>query len=181
MIQIKQIEINGVPIIVGDDGRIIREPYGTMSKRGISFGSTESKGYQRIQIKGQAKKVHRLVAQAFLSDYEDGVPVDHINGVHADNRVENLRMSSHSQNRRAFVKKDGSASCRYRGVSKKGDNRRSFAVTSIVDGSPKYIGGYPSGEEAAIRFDRSASENGYFPEALNRNNFPELAMLSGAY
>jgi hypothetical protein len=36
--------------------------------------------------------VHRLVAGAFIKRLEPGEQVDHINGVHGDNRVENLRV-----------------------------------------------------------------------------------------
>jgi hypothetical protein len=36
--------------------------------------------------------VHRLVADAFIKPLEPGEQVDHINGVHGDNRVENLRV-----------------------------------------------------------------------------------------
>ena len=36
--------------------------------------------------------VHRLVAAAFIKVLEQNEQVDHINGVHSDNRVENLRV-----------------------------------------------------------------------------------------
>jgi hypothetical protein len=36
--------------------------------------------------------VHRLVADAFIKPLEPGEQVDHINGVHGDNRAENLRV-----------------------------------------------------------------------------------------
>lgn len=36
--------------------------------------------------------VHRLVADAFIKRLEPGEQVDHINGIHSDNRVENLRV-----------------------------------------------------------------------------------------
>jgi NUMOD4 motif/HNH endonuclease len=36
--------------------------------------------------------VHRLVAGAFIKRLEPGEQVDHINGVHGDNKVENLRV-----------------------------------------------------------------------------------------
>lgn len=36
--------------------------------------------------------VHRLVADAFIKPLEKGEQVDHKNGIHHDNRVENLRV-----------------------------------------------------------------------------------------
>jgi len=36
--------------------------------------------------------VHRLVADAFIKPLEKNEQVDHINGIHSDNRVENLRV-----------------------------------------------------------------------------------------
>lgn len=36
--------------------------------------------------------VHRLVADAFIKPLEKGDQVDHINGIHGDNRAENLRV-----------------------------------------------------------------------------------------
>ncbi len=41
--------------------------------------------------------VHRLVANAFIKILEDGEQVDHINGLHADNRVENLRVMHYTE------------------------------------------------------------------------------------
>ena len=39
--------------------------------------------------------VHRLVADAFIKPLEKGEQVDHKNGIHGDNRVENLRVMSY--------------------------------------------------------------------------------------
>lgn len=41
--------------------------------------------------------VHRLVADAFIKRLEPGEQVDHINGQHADNRVENLRVMHYAE------------------------------------------------------------------------------------
>lgn len=41
--------------------------------------------------------VHRLVAQAFIKPLELGEQVDHINGMHSDNRVENLRVMHYTE------------------------------------------------------------------------------------
>jgi hypothetical protein len=41
--------------------------------------------------------VHRLVADAFIKPLEKGEQVDHINGIHADNRVANLRVMHYTE------------------------------------------------------------------------------------
>ena len=43
-------------------------------------------------------KVHRLVAEAFIPNPNQYDCIDHINGVRSDNRVENLRWCTNSQN-----------------------------------------------------------------------------------
>ena len=44
--------------------------------------------------------VHRLVAAAFIRPLEPKEQVDHINGIHGDNRVENLRIMSYQEHGR---------------------------------------------------------------------------------
>jgi hypothetical protein len=61
------------------------------------------KGYMRIRLidgrdRGSTKKIHRLVAQAFLSNYSDNLQVNHKNCIKDDNRLENLEMVTQSQN-----------------------------------------------------------------------------------
>jgi len=45
--------------------------------------------------------VHRLVADAFIKPLEKGDQVDHRNGIHGDNRVENLRVMHYTEHGRA--------------------------------------------------------------------------------
>lgn len=44
--------------------------------------------------------VHRLVAAAFIRPLEPREQVDHINGIHGDNRVENLRIMGYQEHAR---------------------------------------------------------------------------------
>lgn len=46
----------------------------------------------------RAKTVHRLMAKAFIPNPENKRCVDHINGIRNDNRLENLRWATHSEN-----------------------------------------------------------------------------------
>ena len=47
---------------------------------------------QDRDVKSKCFLVHRLVANAFIKELEGDEQVDHINGIHYDNRAENLRV-----------------------------------------------------------------------------------------
>lgn len=52
----------------------------------------------RIDNKLKFKKLHRLVAKAFLKDYSEELQVNHINEDKTDNRIENLEMCTNKYN-----------------------------------------------------------------------------------
>lgn len=59
-------------------------------------------GYELINLKHKGKhstkKVHRLVAEAFIPNPDNLPVIDHTNGIRCDNRVENLRWCTQSEN-----------------------------------------------------------------------------------
>jgi hypothetical protein len=60
------------------------------------------RGYNHVSLRKDGKRkifpVHRLVAQAFLDDWEPDLQVDHIDMNRTNNHVSNLRMVTPSQN-----------------------------------------------------------------------------------
>ena len=68
----------------------------------IKIASKGTGGYVKIMIsKNYSQRllsVHRLVAEAFIPKQEGKEYVDHINTIRTDNRVENLRWVTKSEN-----------------------------------------------------------------------------------
>ena len=79
------------------DGRIFNSRRDQFKK-----AMPDLKGYMRVRLidgpRGSTKKVHRLVAQSFLPDFDNSLQVNHLNCIKHDNRVENLEMANQSRN-----------------------------------------------------------------------------------
>jgi hypothetical protein len=65
--------------------------------RNNSNGSIDRHGYLIIKIKGKQYKAHRLAYAKYYNVSPKGV-IDHINGIRLDNRIENLRDTTHKVN-----------------------------------------------------------------------------------
>ena len=92
-------------VIVSNKGRVFKIGTNTSKNRnGIIKGSITSQGYHRINVSINGKltnaPVHRLIAETFIDNPDDKPYVDHLNAKRADNRVENLRWVTHSENMR---------------------------------------------------------------------------------
>lgn len=90
----KFVEIEGQ--IVFEDGRILGKNGKILSTR------VSEKGYVSVNFyvngKRTTKHLHRILAECFLPNENSLPEVDHINSVRDDNRLENLKWISKSEN-----------------------------------------------------------------------------------
>ena len=93
---------------------------------------------------------HRLIAKT-----PAGLHTDHINQNKLDNRKENLRIATHSQNaaNNSFSKRNTSG---FKGVSKAGKRWR---ATITVNNKFHYIGVFDTPEEANLAYQQKAQEH----------------------
>lgn len=83
---------------------------------GRPAGGMGSKGYLSVCIHGKQLRVHRVV-WAFIYGTWPPTGIDHKNGNTADNRVENLRLASPSQNGMNAQKKSSARTSTLKGVA----------------------------------------------------------------
>lgn len=65
---------------------------------GQEAGTDYAKGYKRVYFNGKTYAVHRVIWELFNGKIPDGMHIDHIDGNASNNRIENLRLATPSQN-----------------------------------------------------------------------------------
>lgn len=102
-------------------------------------------------VDGKQIKLHR-----FLLNAPDGVMVDHKNHNPLDNRRENIRLCTNSQNQQNRLKRRGVTS-QFKGVMWSKKNHRWMAYI-YRDGDQEYLGSFLREEDAAETYRKRAVE-----------------------
>ena len=84
---------------VDEDGNVFSHINGRKLKPVIT-----SKGYYYVDLAGKNRRVHRLVAEAFLPDFLTKPQVNHIDGNKQNNQLSNLEMTTAKENMRHAVR-----------------------------------------------------------------------------
>jgi len=118
-------------------------------------------GYWKLQFKIYGKthrlKVHRIIWEMFNGRIPDKVQIDHINGDGSDNRIENLRLSTPSQNSTNRKSDFKNKTSKYKGVWFRSSRNR-WVASLRFNNQYHWIGSFRTEEEARKVYLEKASE-----------------------
>lgn len=140
---------------VSNTGRVINYQTGKELKPAVNH-----KGYLIVQLclngHRKNKRIHRLVAEAFIPNTEDFPEVDHIDNDVKNNRVDNLRWvtgSCNTRNREVCR----CATSKYNGVQK--TKTGTYKASAWFERKTVYLGTFKEEVKAAQAFNKFCSEN----------------------
>lgn len=116
-------------------------------------------GYINVSVFGKLYPAHRVAYALYHGTCPDDMEIDHINHVRSDNRIDNLRPVSKSDNR----KNQSISSKSTTGVTGVYYNkaRRKFVAQIKINGVNKYIGIFNSMDEAKAKRKEAEEEYGF--------------------
>lgn len=140
-----------------ETGNLVRKigRSGPKARAGDVAGRVTDKGYVRLYVDGSPYSAHRLIWFIKYGEYVE--EIDHINGIKSDNRIENLRSVTRSQNRMNVGAYSNNKSG-VRGVSwSKANNKWKAQIQK--DGRKIGIGYFSSIDEAKEAYMKAASKH----------------------
>ena len=122
---------------------------GGTARAGVRAGSKDSYGYYQLAINKRLYLAHRVVWLLCTGSWPTKA-LDHINRVRADNRIENLRETTHKDNCQNKNIQNNNTSG-YIGVTKK-RNRNKWVAQIYINRKPIHIGYFDTAEQAHVAY-----------------------------
>jgi len=134
-------------------------------KVGDKAGHLKPDGYFTVHLDGHAYPFHRVIYKMFYGDFVGDI--DHIDQNPSNNKVENLRTSTTSENQRnVSLRKDNTSGIKNVSYDKAGNR---WKVRIHVNGKPKLIGHFKDLELAElVAFETREKFHGKFAYHGNR-------------
>lgn len=129
---------------------------GPMSKLDRPAGKISVDGYRKVTIDGLSFPASHLAWLHFYGVRPAAI-LDHKNGVRADDRIENLREASHSQNSQNIGSRRGSRSG-LKGASRASRGQPGYRSTITVNGNRIYLGSFATAEDAHAAYAAAAAD-----------------------
>jgi len=147
--------------VLTDDGRLLRKkPCGATIERKLS---KDRDGYVLNFIKGKVYREHRLIWLYVYGEMPNGM-LDHINRIKTDNRIENLRVVSCSENRQNIGKLSNNKSG-LKGVWFN-NKTKNWCASICADKKKYFVGSFHTKEDAYEAYKTYAKK-------LHKYNFCE--------
>ena len=139
------------------EGKLFNRVSRGSAKKDTEAGYVAEDGYRRVRVDGKYYYIHRLVWWMLTGkEVPDDLFIDHIDGVKTNNNINNLRLATALENQYNKARQSNGSSS-YKGVwfdAAKGVWKASIRFKE----KRHYIGQFNTEVEAAIAYDRLASE-----------------------
>lgn len=117
---------------------------------GMVAGSIHAKGYRYIVVEGKSYRAGRL-AWLYMNDIWPVDQIDHINGIRSDDRIDNLREATNSQNKmNTPIYRNNTVGSRGVGWHKKSQKYRARIQ---VNGKRMHLGQFDTVGDARLAYD----------------------------
>jgi hypothetical protein len=138
------------------DGKLFWKVSRGKVRVGQEAGALSLKGYIPICVNGKRYYAHRIVWALFNGQIPSGMQIDHINCDPTDNRIENLRLATRSQNLRN-AKNHSNNTTGFKGVTfyKRG---KKYQAQIGTDQGLRFLGRFPTAELAHEAYVKASKE-----------------------
>ena len=158
-------ELNALFKYDGDSGNLIYKKSRGRVKKGSIAGYMNDEGYRKVGINKKYYSAHRIIFFMHYGYWPQ--EVDHIDHDISNNKIENLRSCTRSENRmNSYSNKN--ATSRYKGVFPSGTQRNPWKAKIKINGRTISLGNYKSEVQAAKAYNLAAIE--YFGDYALLNN-----------